>query len=190
MKNKRKNGVHSTRNIEHPIGNKVIFVSNRSTGTQGHNKGYSKLKSPGAIARLKKVKDIIAQKSKFIRASEFAGKGKILEILDVDTEFEGKFGPTVQLKVKESNSNNERIWNITSVRALIGISPLLDKGVTLIHVWTTGSGMDTMYHVREVGSNDGGAEQHPHYQEQQKKKHKIKPLKSQQDLLKKRTRGR
>jgi hypothetical protein len=89
-----------------------VFISNRSTGTKGHNNGYSKLKSPEAIARLKKVKDIIAQKSKFIRASEFAGKGKTLEVLDIDTEVEGKFGPTVQLKVKEPNSTNDRIWNI------------------------------------------------------------------------------
>jgi hypothetical protein len=105
--------------------------------------------------------------------------------LDIDTEVEGKFGPTVQLKVKEPNSSNERIWNITSVRALIEISPLLDKGITLIHVWTTGTGMDTMYHVKEVGGGSA-AQYHHHYQKQQKKKkkHKLKPLKSQHHLLK------
>ena len=61
MKYRRKNGVSSTRNIKHTIRNKAIFISNRSTGTtkdnNNNNNGYSKLKSPEAIARLKKVKD-------------------------------------------------------------------------------------------------------------------------------------
>ena len=84
--------------LRHTVGDKVI-LSNRSTG----NKGHKKL-SPEGLARLKKVKEIMAQKYKFIRASEFAGKGKTLEVLDVDTEANGKFGPTVQLKVKEPKS--------------------------------------------------------------------------------------
>jgi hypothetical protein len=62
---------------------------------------------------------------------------------------------------------------------------LLDKGITLIHVWTTGTDMDTMYHVKEVGCSCY-AGQYDHYQKQQNKKktHKLKPLKSQQHLLK------
>jgi len=35
----------------------------------------------------------MVRKSKFVRAEEFAGKGKTIEILDVDTEGNGKFGP-------------------------------------------------------------------------------------------------
>ncbi len=130
--------------LRRTVGDKVI-LSNRSTG----NKGHKKL-SPEGLARLKKVKEIMAQKYKFIRASEFAGKGKTLEVLDVDTEANGKFGPTVQLKVKEPKSSKERIWNITSIRALRAVTPLLEEDITLIHVWTTGTGTDTMYHVKEV----------------------------------------
>jgi hypothetical protein len=45
--------------------------------------------------------------------------------------------------------------------------------------------MDTMYHVKEVGCSCY-AGQYDHYQKQQNKKktHKLKPLKSQQHLLK------
>jgi hypothetical protein len=141
------------------------------------------LNSPEALARLKKIKEILAQKSKFIRASEFAGNGKTIEVLDVDTEVDGKFGPTVQLKVKEPKSNNERIWPVTSVRALREVSPLLDKGTTLMHVWTTGTGVDTMYNVKEVGGN---SKQHDHRYQKQPNEKNSRVAKKQEGSTKKR----
>jgi hypothetical protein len=154
MRNKRKNGASNTKNVKNSIGNKHIFFSNSSTGTKGCGGSSSyggKLKSPEALARLKKVKDVMAQKSKFINAGEFAGKGRTLEILDVDPEVKGKFGPVVQLKVRDPKSNMEKIWNCSSVRALRAVIPLLEKGITLIHVWTTGTGMHTMYNAKDAG---------------------------------------
>jgi hypothetical protein len=149
MKKRKNKGVSGTKNVRNTIGNKGIF-SNRSTG----NKGHIKL-SPKAEANLRKVKEFMAQKFKFVRADEFAGKGKSIEILDVDTEVNGKFGPSVQIKLKEPRSENERIWNVSSIRALKAISPLFEKGITLMHVWTTGKGMDTQYYAKEVGGRQG-----------------------------------
>jgi hypothetical protein len=147
MSKRKKSGVRSTKNINSTIGDKGIF--NRSTGT----KVYAKLKSPEAKARLEKVKEFIAHKSKFIKAEEFAGKGKILEILDIDTEANGKFGESVQFKFREPKNNTERIWNTSSTRALRAVTPLLEKGISLIHVWTTGTGTDTMYYAKEAGKS-------------------------------------
>jgi hypothetical protein len=61
-------------------------------------KVHTKL-SPKAEANFRKVKEFMARKSKFVRAEEFAGKGKTIEILDVDTEDDGKLGPSVQIKL-------------------------------------------------------------------------------------------
>jgi hypothetical protein len=97
----------------------------------------------------------MAKKFKFVKAEEFAGKGKSIEILDVDTEADGKFGPSVQIRLREPRSENERIWNVSSIRALKAISPLFEKGITLMHVWTTGKGMDTQYYAKEVGGQQG-----------------------------------
>jgi hypothetical protein len=145
MRNKKNKGVSSTKKVRNTIGNKGIF-SNRSTG----NKVHTKL-SPKAEANFRKVKEFMAQKSKFVRAEEFAGKGKTIEILDVDTEGNGKFGPAVQIKLREPTNEKEGIWNTGSIRALSAISPLFEKGITLMHVWTTGQGMDTQYYAKEMG---------------------------------------
>ena len=40
----------------------------------------------------------MAEKSKFISPEEFEGAGKILDILDVDPEAEGKYGPVVTIQ--------------------------------------------------------------------------------------------
>lgn len=95
MKNRKNKGVSGTKNVRISVGNKGMF-SNRSTG----NKGHIKL-SPKAEANLKKVKEFMAKKFKLVRAEEFAGKGKSIEILDVDTEVDGKFGPSVQIRLRE-----------------------------------------------------------------------------------------
>ena len=92
----------------------------------------------------------MAKKSKVVRAEEFAGKGKIMEVLDVDTEANGKFGESVHIKFREPETKNERIWNTSSIRALTAVSPLLEKGITLLHIWTTGTGMDTMYYAEDA----------------------------------------
>ena len=62
----------------------------------------------------------------------------------------------LQFKVKEPKSNRERIWNVSSIRALRAINPLLEKGKRLIHVWTTGTGTDKLYHadVADVAVED------------------------------------
>ncbi len=144
---KRKNrGVSSTKNVRNTVGNKGIF-SNRSTG----NIVRTKL-SPKAEANLRKVKEFMARKSKFVRAQEFAGKGKTLEILDLEDDVKGKFGDTLQIKLREPETNTERIWSTSSIRAINAIYPLIKRGVTLIHVWTTGIDMDTQYYAKEVGS--------------------------------------
>ena len=72
MKNKKNKGVSTTKNVRNTIGNKGIF-SNRSTG----NKVHTKL-SPKAEANFRKIKEFMARKSKFVRAEEFAGKGKTI----------------------------------------------------------------------------------------------------------------
>ena len=149
MKNKKNKGVSTTKNVRNTIGNKGIF-SNRSTG----NKVHTKL-SPKAEANFRKIKEFMARKSKFVRAEEFAGKGKTIEILDVDTEVDGTFGPSVQIKFREPKNEKERIWNTGSIRALRAISPLYETGITLMHVWTTGKGMDTQYYAKEVGHQGG-----------------------------------
>lgn len=147
MKNRKRKGVSSTKNVKNTVGDKHIF--NRNTG----NKGYGKLRrlSSEAEARFRKIKEVMAEKSKFISPEEFAGAGKILDILDVDPEAKGKYGPVVQFKVKEPKSNRERIWNVSSIRALRAINPLLEKGKRLIHVWTTGTGTDKLYHADVAG---------------------------------------
>jgi hypothetical protein len=145
MRNRKNKGVRGTKNVRNTVGNKGIFF-NRSTGNQGHIK-----LSPKAEANLRKVKEFMARKLKFVRAEEFAGKGKFVEILDVDTEAEGKFGPSVQIRLREPKNGIERIWNVSSVRALKAISPLLENGISLMRVWTTGNGMDTQYFAEEVG---------------------------------------
>lgn len=145
MKNRKNKGVSSTKNVRGADGNKDIF-SKRSTGSKVRTK-----LSPKAEANLRKVKEFMARKLKFVRAEEFAGKGKSIEILDVDTEVDGKFGPSVQIKLREPKSERERIWNISSIRALKAISPLLEKGITFMHVWKTGEDKDTQYYAKEVG---------------------------------------
>lgn len=150
MRKRKNNGVRSTKNVKNTVGNKGIF-SNRSPGT----KVQTKL-SPKAEANFRKVKEFMAQKLKFVRTEEFGGKGKSIEILDVDTEVDGKFGPSVQIKLREPNNEKERIWNTGSIRALRTISPLFEKGITLMHVWTTGKGMDTQYFAEEIGRRQGG----------------------------------
>lgn len=149
MKNRKNKGVSGTENVRNSVGNKRI-LSNRGAGNLDHIK-----LSPKAEANLKKVKEFMTKKFKFVRAEEFAGKGKSIEVLDVDTEVDGKFGPTVQIRLREPRSENERIWNVSSVRALKAISPLFEKGITLMHVWTTGKGMDTQYYAKEVGGQQG-----------------------------------
>jgi hypothetical protein len=144
MKNRKNKGVSGTKNIRISVGNKGMS-SNRSAG----NKDRTKL-SPKAEANLKKVKEFMAQKFKFVRAEEFAGKGKSMEILEVDTEVDGKFGPAVQIKLREPHDAKERIWNTSSIRALKAISPLIERGATLMRVWTTGKGMDTQYFAEEI----------------------------------------
>ena len=94
----------------------------------------------------------MARKSKFVRAQEFTGKGKTLQILDVEDDVNGKFGDSIQIKLREPETNTERIWSTSSIRALNAIYPLIKRGVTLIHVWTTGKDMDTQYYAKEVGS--------------------------------------
>lgn len=86
MKNRKKKGVSSTKNVKNTVGDKHIF--NRNTG----NKGYGKLRrlSSEAEARFRKIREVMAEKSKFISPEEFAGAGKILDILDVDPEAKGK----------------------------------------------------------------------------------------------------
>lgn len=148
MKNK-KNGVSSTNKDKRNVGDKVI-VSNRSTGNTGRRNNNGKIKrSQEAMARLKKVKEFIAQKSKFISPGEFAGNGKTIEIVDY-SDADGKFGPVLQVKFRDPKNNRERIWNISSVRAAKAIEPLLEQGKALIHVWTTGTGTDTMYHAEDA----------------------------------------
>ena len=147
MKNRKGNGVRSTRNVKRNVGDKVI-LSNRSTGNTDCN-GYGKLKSQEAVARLKKVKDFIAQKSKFVSANEFAGNGKTLDILDYSNA-DGKYGPVLQVKFRDPRNNRERIWNISGVRAAKAIEPLLQQDIRLMHVWTTGNGTDTMYYAKDA----------------------------------------
>jgi hypothetical protein len=164
MRNKKNKGVSSTKKVRNTIGNKGIF-SNRSTG---NNKGHSKLKtlkegynavgklSSEAEARFRRIKEVMAEKSKYIKPDEFAGAGKIIDILDVDPDAISKYGPVVQFAVKEPKTNRDRIWPCTSIRALTAINPLLEKGKRLIHVWTTGTGTDKMYYAEAVS---GGRQQ-------------------------------
>jgi hypothetical protein len=149
MKNRKKYGARNTRNVKRNVGDKVIVLSNRSSGNTDRHNGYGKLKSQEAVARLEKVKDFIAQKSKFISASEFTGNGQTIEVLDYSNA-DGKYGPVLQVKFRDPKNNRERIWNISSVRAARAIEPFLEQGLGLIHVWTTGSGTNTMYHAKDA----------------------------------------
>ncbi|MPZ07059.1 MAG: hypothetical protein GEU26_11705 [Nitrososphaeraceae archaeon] len=146
MRNRKNRGVSSTKKRRKAVGDKLISISNRSTGTRVQK---TKL-SPKAAANLKKVKEFMAGKLKFVRPVEFAGKGKSIEILDIDTEANGKFGPCVQIKLKEPESGNERIWNTTSIRALRVVFSLFEGGITRMHVWTRGTGTDTQYYAKEL----------------------------------------
>ena len=130
------NGVSSTKKDNSTIGNKRIG-SNRNTGNTDYGNKLRNL-SAEAQARYKKVQDFKAEKSKFIRSEEFEGDGKIIEILDIDTKAEGKYGPTIQFAVREPKSNRNRIWDCSSIRAVKAIDPLLEIGESLIRVWTTG----------------------------------------------------
>jgi hypothetical protein len=99
---------------------------------------------------LKKVQEFRKKKSKFVRVDEFAGKGKTIEILEIENDPNGRFGDTIQIKFREPKTNTERIWSTSSIRAINAIYPLVERGVTLIHVWTVGKGMDTQYYAKEV----------------------------------------
>jgi hypothetical protein len=129
--------------------------SNRNTGNTDYGSKLRNL-SAEAQARYKKVQDFKAEKSKFIRSEEFEGDGKIIEILDIDTKAEGKYGPTIQFAVRDPKSNRNRIWDCSSIRAAKAIDPLLEIGESLIRVWTTGVGTEKLYHAEAV-DNDGSA---------------------------------
>jgi len=117
--------------------------------TEVQLKGHKKLSLKG-LANLKRVEEFRAKKSKFVRAEEFAGKGKTLEVLDVEYDVNGKFGDTIQIKFKEPKTNTERIRSTWSIRAINAIYPLLEQGVLLMHVWTTGKAMDSMYYADDA----------------------------------------
>ena len=130
MKNRKGNGnigVSSTKKDKSTIGNKRNG-SNRNTGNT--NYGSSKLRNltAEAHARYKKIQDFKAEKSKFIRSEEFEDAGKIIEILDIDTKADGKYGSSLQFAVREPKSNRERIWDCSSIRAVKAIEPLLEIG--------------------------------------------------------------
>ena len=77
---------------------------------------------------------------------------------------------SVQLKFREPKNENERIWNTASIRALSAISPLFEKGITLMHVWTTGTGYG--YDVSCKGSEE--ANQGSKREKRSKKKKSVK----------------
>jgi hypothetical protein len=102
-------------------------------------------RSPEAEARYRKVREFIATKSKFVSSKEFEGEGKVMEILDVDPDAQGKYGPVVQYKVREPNINAERIWNCASIGALKAVHDKLEQGINMMRIRKTGSGSDTKY---------------------------------------------
>lgn len=171
MKSSKKKGVrNSTKNVKSTIGNKGIFLSNRRTGNnKGQGKGKGKLGtmkeeynalgklSSEAQARLKRVKEIMAEKSKFINAEEFAGAGKIIDVRDMEPDATSKYGPVVQFAIREPKTNRERLWSCGSVRALRVVIPLYEAGKRMMHVWTTGTGKDKLYYAEAVSGGGGGS---------------------------------
>ena len=154
MKSKRKNGVsHTTTYVKSTVRDKTF--SNSSTGNKGL--GYRKL-SQVALSNLKKIREFRKKKSKFVRADEFAGKGKTIEILEIEDDVKGKFGDTIQVKLREVETNAERIWSISGIRATNALLPLVERGIKRIHVWTTGTGTNTMYYAKEAGAKQNKKE--------------------------------
>jgi hypothetical protein len=152
MRNRRKNGVsRTTTYVKSTVRDKIF--SNSSTG----NKDYRKL-SQVALANLKKIREFRKKKSKFVRADEFAGKGKTIEILEIEDDVKGKFGDTIQVKLREAETNAERIWSISGIRATNALLPLVERGIKRIHVWTTGTGTNTMYYAKEAGAKQNEKE--------------------------------
>ena len=93
-----------------------------------------------------------------MRADEFAGKGKTIEILEIEDNVKGKFGDTIQVKLREVETNAERIWSISGIRATNALLPLVERGIKRIHVWTTGTGTNTMYYAKEAGAKQNKKE--------------------------------
>jgi hypothetical protein len=76
--------------------------------------------------------------------------------LDVEYDVNGKFGDTIQIKFKEPKTNTERNRSTWSIRAINAIYPLLEQGVLLMHVWTTGKAMDSMYYADDAKHRKSG----------------------------------
>lgn len=171
MKNSKNKGVRrSTKKNKHTVGNKrILSVSNRKTGTKGKGKGkvnklgielapvaqatkgeYSVKLSPTAQANLDVVQEHMAKQGKYIKAVEFEGNGKVLEIIKAEADLKGKFGEAIQFLVREPETNKERLWTTSSSRAIAAVFALMKKGQNLMRIWSTGTGTDKQYYAEAV----------------------------------------
>jgi hypothetical protein len=162
LKNKkRKSGVSSTKGSIHTIRDKDVF--NRSTGNKGHNRSRSSNKQTGSIesnnrlltklspkgkANLLKIQEIVRENSQYATSEDFAGRGLLVQILDIEKRKKGKYGPGVTIKFLDCKSNRERIWNTGSIAALRAIGRLLEQGITRMYIWKTGRERDTRYYAK------------------------------------------
>lgn len=158
--------VYSKVMVQDTIYNRSYRTHKLDGNNKGQGKGKGKLRtmkeeynalgklSSEAQARLKRVKEIMAEKSKFINTEEFAGAGKIIDVRDMEPDATSKYGPVVQFAIREPKTNRERLWSCGSVRALRVVIPLYEAGKRMMHVWTTGTGKDKLYYAEAVS---GGA---------------------------------
>jgi hypothetical protein len=138
-------------------------ITNESSNGTNNTKSLIDRLSPEAqknFSIFQKFKKHVAEKSKFISASEFAGVGKIMRVeeiglADIDIRDDAGHVTTrqvVQLRVFDLQINSERLWNVSSIRAVNAIEPYLsvDKLPRTIRVWTTGTGMNTRYFAEDT----------------------------------------
>jgi hypothetical protein len=96
-----------------------------------------------------------ANKKDFIKAEEFAGEGKIIQILKYEnTEAHGDFQPGIQFTCREPETGQERLWTTSSTRAIEAVEPYVERGVDMIRVYKTGTNKNNTYYFAEE-VNDG-----------------------------------
>jgi hypothetical protein len=191
LNHKRRNGASNTTNNKTTARNKVI--SGRKAGTtvvQRKVKAGSKRTNPVAkqlqsqTQKINSLADLAttpeakanvsmldaflaesAKSSPYIKAVEFKGVGKRLEILSAEidrTPFNGssnkgnnnqqqqqqRRGPRMVFKCRDldDKDHRERIWTAGQM-AVLSIKPLYDSGIRVMRIWSRGVDQNTRYYA-------------------------------------------
>ena len=86
----------------------------QNKGIEIGNRLLTKL-SPKGKANLLKIQEIVRENFQYANSEDFAGRGLLVDILDIEKRKKGKYGPGITIKFLDCKSNRERIWNTSSI---------------------------------------------------------------------------